>query len=102
MELEQLQLELITRFSEQQLISGVISQSRSKTESAGKIKIKPVEIKGLYHIQLEYHFDQTITHENKLPSEMEETVRELLDRYRQLQMNWAGESVHIQLSKKKK
>jgi len=102
MELEQLQLELITRFSEQQLISGVISQPRSKTESAGKIKIKPVEIKGLYHIQLEYHFDQTITHENKLPSEMEETVRELLDRYRQLQMNWAGESVHIQLSKKKK
>lgn len=102
MELQELQSELTTRLKDRQLIRAVISQPRLKTDTATKIKWKPIEIKGIYHIQLEYHFDQTITHENITLEDISRKVEELLEQYRQLQITWAGESTHIQLSKKKK
>ncbi|PJK15832.1 SAM-dependent methyltransferase [Chryseomicrobium excrementi] len=102
MELQELQSELTTRLKDRQLIRAVISQPRLKTDTATKIKWKPIEIKGIYHIQLEYHFDQTITHENITLEDISRKVEELLEQYRQFQITWAGESTHIQLSKKKK
>lgn len=102
MELQELQSELTTRLQDRQLIRAVISQPRLKTDTAPKIKWKPIEIKGIYHIQLEYHFDQTITHENIALEDISNKVEELLEQYRQFQITWAGESTHIQLSKKKK
>lgn len=102
MEFQELVDEIVTRMRGQQLRSGVISQPRLKTETAGKIKLKPVEIKGVYHIQFESHFEQTLRHKNYPLEEVEEAVAACLEQYRQLQLVWAGETVHIQLSKKKK
>lgn len=102
MEQQQLIDELVSRLQDRQLISGIVSQPRSKVDNALKIKWKPVEIKGIYHIQWEYHFAQTIKHENILLEELPTKILEATDQYRQFQLIWAGESMHVQLTKKKK
>lgn len=102
--MDQLQLidYLTQRLEHQQLISGVISQPRLKTDFATKIKCKPIEIKGDYHIQLEYQYEHSMKHENIPLHLIREKMKELTDHYRQFQMIWVGETSHIQLTKKKK
>ncbi|MFC4354905.1 class I SAM-dependent methyltransferase [Chryseomicrobium palamuruense] len=102
MDQQQLIDDLTKRLQAKELISGVISQPRSKTESAPKIKWKPVELKGIYHIQMEYQYGQTMKHENITLTDIEHKVATLTDEYRQFQLVFAGESLHIQLTKKKK
>lgn len=102
MDQQQLIDDLTKRLQTKELISGVISQPRSKTESAPKIKWKPVELKGIYHIQMEYQYGQTMKHENITLVDIEHKLATLTDEYRQFQLVFAGESLHIQLTKKKK
>ena len=102
MDQQQLIDDLTKRLQTKELISGVISQPRSKTESAPKIKWKPVELKGIYHIQMEYHYGQTMKHENIGLVDIGHKLATLTDEYRQFQLVFAGESLHIQLTKKKK
>lgn len=102
MDQQQLIDELTKRLQGKELISGVISQPRSKTDSAPKIKWKPVELKGIYHIQMEYQYGQTMKHENITLTDIEHKLATLTDDYRQFQLVFAGESLHIQLTKKKK
>lgn len=102
MDQQQLIDDLTKRLQAKELISGVISQPRSKTESAPKIKWKPIELKGIYHIQMEYQYGQTMKHENITLTDIEHKVATLTDEYRQFQLVFAGESLHIQLTKKKK
>lgn len=102
MDQQQLIDDVTKRLQTKELISGVISQPRSKTESAPKIKWKPVELKGIYHIQMEYQYGQTMKHENILLADIAHKLATLTDEYRQFQLVFSGESLHIQLTKKKK
>ncbi len=84
----------------EKLISATISQPRAKSNDVKRVKLKPIELKGVYHIQFEYQYERILKHENIEVSMLSTKIDLLLQQFRQVQAEFQEEKVHIQLSKK--
>ncbi len=102
MDFEQMKTALIERLLNKQLVSATISQPRMKSNEIKRIKLKPIELKGVYHIQLEFQYERILKHENIPVTSIENTVHELFEDFRQFQGQFEEEMIQIQLSKKNK
>jgi len=92
--------QLLKLIENKTLIAATVSQPRSKTEEVKRVKMKPVELKGIYHIQLEYQFERVLKHENIELSNLAPKLEELLQQFRQVQAEFEEQKIHIQMSKK--
>ena len=102
MEFEQMKEEFIKRIFNKELIQATISQPRLKSNDIKRVKIKPIELKGVYHIQIEYQFERILKHENVLLNEFINTFDLLLQQFRQIHGQFMNENIQVQLSKKNK
>lgn len=102
MEFQQMVQEIITRLTNEQLIAATISQPRQKSNELKRIKLKPIELKGVYHIQAEYQYERILKHENIQIEEIAEKLEKFFEDFRQMQGDFKEESIQIQLSKKNK
>lgn len=93
---------LLEQILNKQLIHATISQTRAKSNEVKRVKLKPIEIKNMYHIQLEYQYERILKHENIPLEEFTKTLDELLEQFRQVHADFTSEKVHVQLSKKNK
>lgn len=100
MEYQQMLDQLSDLIHQKQLIAATISQPRAKSEEVKRVKLKPLELKGIYHIQFEYQYERVLKHENLELDAANEKLHALLQQYRQVQADFQEEKVHIQLSKK--
>jgi SAM-dependent methyltransferase len=82
------------------LISATISQPRSKSDEVKRVRLKPIELKGIYMIQFEYQYERVLKHENLDLTNVPEKLNLLLQQFRQVQAEFAEEKIQIQLSKK--
>ena len=102
MEFQEMKEYLLEQIVTKQLITATISQPRAKSNEVKRVKLKPIEIKNVYHIQLEYQYERILKHEN-IPLEVfPETLVDLLEQFRQLHIDFLTEKVQAQLSKKNK
>lgn len=102
MEFQEMLQQIITRLTTEQLITATISQPRQKSNELKRIKLKPIELKGVYHIQVEYQYERILKHENILIEDIAEKTAEFFEDFRQMQGDFKEESIQIQLSKKNK
>lgn len=102
MQFEQMKEELLQRINNKQLVNATVSQPRQKSNEIKRIKLKPIELKGIYHIQLEFQFERILKHENITMEKFGELLDEILEQFRQLHIQFVNEIVQIQLSKKNK
>lgn len=100
MELQTMNAQLTERLERKELVSGTISQPRSKSADIKRVKIKPVEIKGQYFVQFEYQYEHILKHENLPIEEAAGKLADLFEEYRQGLLQFITERVQIQLSKK--
>ncbi|WP_339253339.1 SAM-dependent methyltransferase [Sporosarcina sp. FSL W8-0480] len=100
MQFEELIQKLSTRMQEGAFIQGTISQPRYKSTGLQKVKLKPVELKKEVHIQFEYHYERILKHENVKIDDIQHTLQQLLEQFKQIQAEFTDEKVHIQLTKK--
>ncbi|QBP39945.1 class I SAM-dependent methyltransferase [Paenisporosarcina antarctica] len=100
MEYQEMIIQLTELINNKQLISATISQPRANSDEVKRVKIKPIELKGIYHIQFEYQYERILKHENLQLELASEKLNHLLKQYRQVQAEFQEEKVHIQLSKK--
>ncbi len=61
---EEMKTQLTERILQQQLVTATISQPRMKSNEVKRIKLKPILLKDVYHIQIEYQFERILKHEN--------------------------------------
>lgn len=92
--------QLLKLIENKTLIAATVSQPRSKSDEVKRVKMKPVELKGIYHIQLEYQYERVLKHENIEISNLAPKLEELLQQFRQVQAEFEEQKIHIQLSKK--
>ncbi len=92
--------QLLKLIENKTLVAATVSQPRSKTDEVKRVKMKPVELKGIYHIQLEYQYERVLKHENVELSNLAPKLEELLQQFRQVQAEFEEQTIHIQLSKK--
>ena len=90
------------RILNEQLIHATISQPRMRSNEVKRIKLKPVMVKELYHIQVEYQYERILKHDNILLADFPAKLEVIFADFRQAQLRFTEESVHIQLSKKNK
>lgn len=90
------------RIINEQLINATISQPRMRSNEVKRIKLKPVMVKELYHIQVEYQYERILKHDNILLADFPAKLATIFTDFRQAQWRFAEESIHIQLSKKNK
>lgn len=102
MDFEQMKTALIERLLNKQLVSATVSQPRMKSNEIKRIKLKPIELKGVYHIQLEFQYERILKHENIPVTSIEETVHNVFEDFRQFQGQFEKDMIQIQLSKKNK
>lgn len=102
MEFQEMKQALIERLLNKQLVSATISQPRMKSNEVKRVKLKPIELKGTYHIQLEYQYERILKHDNIELHLIEAKIDELFEDFRQFQGDFETESVQVQLSKKNK
>ncbi|OCS94452.1 class I SAM-dependent methyltransferase [Caryophanon latum] len=102
MEFIQMKEAVLERLHAKTLVSATISQPRLKSNDIKRVKLKPIELKGMYHIQLEYQYERILKHENVLLENVAEKLDVLFDDFRQFQGDFIDEQIHIQLSKKNK
>jgi SAM-dependent methyltransferase len=102
MEFLEMQQALVERLQAKQLVNATISQPRQKSSDLKRVKLKPIELRGVYHIQLEYQYERILKHENVELNLIEETLAHLFEQFRQFQGEFETESVQVQLSKKNK
>lgn len=100
MEYQEMHDQLVSLINDKKLISATISQPRAKSDEVKRVKLKPVEIKGDYHIQFEYQYERVLKHENVELGQVSDKINDLLQQFRQVQADFQEEKVHIQLSKK--
>lgn len=93
---------LVERLLNKQLVAATISQPRMKSNDVKRVKLKPIELKGAYHIQLEYQYERILKHDNIELDLIEATFDKLFDDFRQFQGDFETESIQVQLSKKNK
>ena len=102
MEFLEMKQQLISRILQKQLVTATISQPRMKSNEIKRVKLKPMELKGQYHIQLEYQYERILKHENVVMSDFPQKLEQLLEDYRQIHADFIEEKVQVQLSKKNK
>ena len=102
MEFQEMKQALIERLLNKQLVSATISQPRMKSNEVKRVKLKPIELKGTYHIHLEYQYERILKHDNIELHLIEAKIDELFEDFRQFQGDFETESVQVQLSKKNK
>ncbi|MGN5454722.1 MAG: class I SAM-dependent methyltransferase [Candidatus Kurthia intestinigallinarum] len=102
MEFQEMKQALIERLLNKKLVSATISQPRMKSNEVKRVKLKPIELKGTYHIQLEYQYERILKHDNIELHLIEAKIDELFEDFRQFQGDFETESVQVQLSKKNK
>ena len=84
MEFQEMKEYLIEQIVNKQLVAATISQPRAKSNEIKRVKLKPIEIKNTYHIQLEYQYERILKHENVLLEEFANTLDDLLEQFRQI------------------
>ena len=102
MEFAQMLEALNERIINEQLINATISQPRMRSNEVKRIKLKPVMVKELYHIQVEYQYERILKHDNILLADFPAKLATIFTDFRQAQWRFAEESIHVQLSKKNK
>ncbi|AXI00350.1 SAM-dependent methyltransferase [Sporosarcina sp. PTS2304] len=96
-------LELLQkRMSDGSFIRATISQPRAKSSEVKRIKLKPLELKGLFHIQFEYQKERILTHENIPLDAIVSPLQQALEQYKQFHIELTNETMQIQISKKMK
>ena len=93
---------LLEQIATKQLVTATISQPRAKSNEVKRVKLKPIEIKNTYHIQLEYQYERILKHENIALDAFPASFDELLEQFRQFHIDFREEKVQAQLSKKNK
>ena len=102
MTFEEMKAQLMELILQQQLVTATISQPRMKSNEVKRIKLKPLLLKDVYHIQIEYQFERILKHENILLEDFPAKLEAILNDYRQAHIDFMDEKVHVQLSKKNK
>ncbi|QBK25063.1 methyltransferase [Ureibacillus thermophilus] len=102
MEFVEMKQQLFERIQQKKLVSATISQPRKKSDTLKRVKLKPVEIKGQYHIQLEYQYERILKHENVLLENFHAFLEVLFQKFRQFHGQFTDSTIQIQLSKKNK
>lgn len=102
MEFQEMKDYLLEQMLNKQLISATISQPRTKSNEVKRVKLKPIEIKNMYHIQLEYQYERILKHDNIPLEEFAKTLDDLFEQFRQIHADFLTEKVQAQLSKKNK
>lgn len=102
MDFLQMKEQILERLMARKLAHATISQPRQKSNELKRIKLKPVEIKGDYMIQLEYQFERILKHENIPLDQMVTKLDAIFADFRQMHAQFSDETVQIQLSKKNK
>lgn len=102
MTFEEMKARLQERILQQQLVAATISQPRMKSNEVKRIKLKPLLLKGAYHIQIEYQYERILKHENVLLSEFPQKLEAFFEDFRQVHIDFVEEKVQVQLSKKNK
>ncbi len=100
MEFQEMLEQITDLINNKQLISATISQPRAKSDEVKRVRLKPVELKGIYMIQFEYQHERVLKHENLDLSDVPEKLNFLLQQFRQVQSEFEEEKIQIQLSKK--
>ncbi|MFF5996206.1 SAM-dependent methyltransferase [Lysinibacillus sp. KU-BSD001] len=102
MDFEQMKIQFLALLHEKTLVNATISQPRQKSNELKRVKLKPIELRGVYTIQLEYQYERILKHEN-VPLEQFMTYFDtLLEEFRQIHAQFTNQSVQVQLSKKNK
>ena len=102
MEFEQMKVQLHALISNKTLLQATISQPRQKSNDLKRVKLKPVEIRGEYMIQLEYQYEHILKHENITVDDLASKLDALLEQFRQVHAEFQEQTVQVQLSKKNK
>jgi SAM-dependent methyltransferase len=102
MEFQEMKEYMIEQTLNKQLIAATISQPRAKSNEIKRVKLKPIEIKNMYHIQIEYQYERILKHENIPLENFAESLENLFDQFRQIHVDFITEKVQVQLSKKNK
>ena len=102
MEFEIMKEEFLKRILNKELLQATISQPRLKSNDIKRVKIKPIELKGVYHIQIEYQYERILKHENVLLDKFIDSFDLLLQQFRQIHGQFLNENIQVQLSKKNK
>ena len=102
MDFEQMKEQLLALLNSQTLISATISQPRQKSNEVKRVKLKPIELRGIYTIQLEYQFERILKHENVALEDFGQHLDLLLEQFRQIHAEFTTENIQVQLSKKNK
>ncbi|WP_332646460.1 class I SAM-dependent methyltransferase [Lysinibacillus sp. 54212] len=102
MDFEQMKEQFLALLSNKSLALATISQPRQKSNELKRVKLKPIELKGVYMIQLEYQYERILKHENIPLHAFNEHWDKLLEQFRQIHAAFADQTIHIQLSKKNK
>ena len=102
MEFDEMMDALASRMANGTLVKATISQPRLKSEELKRIRLKPVELRGELHIQLEYQYERILKHENVPAGQVLPVLDSLLRTFRQMQATFTDEEVQIRLSKKLK
>ncbi|WP_114166008.1 SAM-dependent methyltransferase [Exiguobacterium sp. TNDT2] len=100
MEYTDLKQRLADVIRQNELVTATISQPRQKSNDLRRVKLKPVLLKGEYHIQFEYQFERVMKHKNLTPDEAVIELDDLLETFRQGQFQLMASELHFQLSKK--
>lgn len=102
MEFEQMKAQLASLLNEKALIQATISQPRQKSNELKRVKLKPIELRGQYMVQLEYQYERILKHENMALEALSPKLDDLFEQFRQAHAEFTSETVQIQLSKKNK
>ncbi|MEK4701473.1 SAM-dependent methyltransferase [Solibacillus sp. FSL R7-0668] len=102
MEFQQMKEQLMALLQNKTLIQATISQPRLKSNDLKRVKLKPIELRGDYLIQLEYQYERILKHENVPLADVVLKLDELFDQFRQAHAEFTEQTVQIQLSKKNK
>lgn len=100
MDFEQLITKLTEQLTSDTFIGSTISQPRTKSDELKRIRLKPVELRDQLHIQFEYQFERVLNHDNIPLDELSDKLKELLERFRQVHVQFTEKTIHIQISKK--
>lgn len=102
MEFQQMKEQLMALLQNKTLIQATISQPRLKSNDLKRVKLKPIELRGDYLIQLEYQYERILKHENVPLADVVLKLDQLFDQFRQVHAEFTEQTVQIQLSKKNK
>ncbi|MEK4231019.1 class I SAM-dependent methyltransferase [Solibacillus sp. FSL H8-0538] len=102
MDFEQMKTQLLELLNNRTLINATISQPRQKSNELKRVKLKPIDLRGVYTIQIEYQYERILKHANVALEEFPTHLEALLEQFRQIHAEFSTEKVHIQLSKKNK